>query len=133
MDGLARVQSDGTLRIDGRTVRLFGVFIPQLERTCRTVVRPSDCAPKAVLVLDGKVRGFVRCEIVRRGSDGVPEGICGVRGRDPFGPRNDLAAEMVQEGFAFTRPDAPAEYVALERLAQSREAGLWGNKTLNLR
>lgn len=121
------------MSVGGTVVRLFGIYLPQLERSCRTVVRPPVCAPKAVLVLEGKVRGFVRCEIVRRGPDGTPEGICGQRGRDPFGPREDLAAFLVQEGFALAMPEAPPEYHALERLAQSRELGLWGNRFLNVR
>jgi endonuclease YncB( thermonuclease family) len=133
VDGLAIVQEDGTLSVGGTHVRLFGIYIPQFERTCRTSIRPPRCAPKAVLVLDGKVTGFVRCEIVLVGGDGVPQGVCGVRGRDLFGPREDLAAWLVQEGFALAAPGAPPEYVALERLAQSRELGLWGDKILNLR
>lgn len=127
------VRDDGTLSIGGTPVRLFGIYLPQTERTCRTVIRPPVCAPKAVLVLENKVTGFVRCEIVRRGPDGVLEGICGQRGRDLFGPREDLGAFLVQEGFALAAPEAPAEYFALERLAESRELGLWGNKFLNIR
>jgi endonuclease YncB( thermonuclease family) len=133
VDGLARVEKDGTLVIDGRPVRLFGIFIPLIDRTCRTSLRPPRCTSKAVLVLDGKVDGFVRCEIVGRATDGVPEGICGIRGRDPFGPRQDLAALLLQEGFALVAPTAPPEYYALERLAQSRGLGLWGEGSLNLR
>lgn len=133
MDGLAIVRDDGTLSIGGTVVRLFGIYLPQLERSCRTSIRPPVCAPKAVLVLENKVRGFVRCEIVRRGADGVLEGICGQRGRDSFAPREDLAAFLVQEGFALAAPEAPPEYRALERLAESRELGLWGNQFVNIR
>jgi endonuclease YncB( thermonuclease family) len=133
VDGLAIVLGDGTLSVGGTRVRLFGIYIPQLERTCSTVIRPPFCAPKSVIVLEQKVQGFVRCEIVRFGPDGVPEGICGQRGRDLFGPREDLAAYLVQKGFALAAPEAPPEYIALERLAQSRELGLWGAKLLELR
>ena len=55
----AKVQNDGTLLVNGKTVRLFGVYIPTIERTCRTVLRPPKCAPRAVLQLDFKVHGFV--------------------------------------------------------------------------
>ena len=133
VDGLVIVREDGTLSVGGTRVRLFGIYLPQLERTCRTSIRPPVCAPKAVLVLVDKVDGFVRCEIVRRGPDGVAEGICGQRGRDPFAPREDIGAFLVQEGFALAAPEAPPEYFALERLAESRELGLWGNKFLNFR
>lgn len=128
MDGLAHVQDDGSLRIAGRTIRLFGIYIPQGDRSCRTVIQPVRCAPKAVLVLEGKVRGFVRCEIVRPG-----EGICSVRGDDGLDSREDLGGFLLEEGFALARPDAPSPYPALERLAQAQERGLWSTRTLNLR
>jgi endonuclease YncB( thermonuclease family) len=133
VDGLAKVQADGSLRINGRTVRLFGVFIPIDDRTCRSSIRPPRCASKAVLVLDGMVSGFVRCEVVRAVGGGVVEGVCSVRGDDAFGPRDDLAAQLLQEGFALVRPDAPPAYFALERLAQAQERGLWSSGILNIR
>lgn len=133
VDGLAIVRDDGVLAVGGREVRLFGILVPQLERTCRTLIRPPVCAPKAVLVLKAKADGFVRCEIVRRGSDGVAEGVCSVRGRDLFGPRQDLGAYLLQEGFALAAPEAPPTYHALERLAQTRELGLWSDQFLRLR
>ncbi len=133
VDGLATVRGDGTLSVGGTPVRLFGVYLPLIERTCRTYLRPPVCAPKSVLVLEDKVDGFVRCEIVRRGPDGVPEGICGQRTFDLFAPREDLGGYLVQEGFAFATPEAPYEYFALERLAESRGLGLWGNQFLNFR
>ncbi|MFO1075595.1 MAG: hypothetical protein U1E17_23420 [Geminicoccaceae bacterium] len=133
IDGLAVVQTDGTLSINGTVVRLFGIYLPMRERTCQTVIRPPFCAARPVIVLNDKVQGFVRCEIVRRGRDGVLEGLCGQRTDDLFGPREDLGGYMVERGFALTTPDSPPEYVALERLAQSREVGLWGAKMLNQR
>ena len=133
VDGLARVQGDGSLSINGRTVYLYGVYIPVDDRTCRSSIRPPRCAAKAVLVLDGMVSGFVRCEIVREAGGEALEGVCTMRGDDAFGPRDDLAARMLQEGFALVRPDAPAAYVALERLAQSQQRGLWSSGILNVR
>jgi hypothetical protein len=85
-----------------------------------------------VLALDFLVTGFVRCEIVRRGGGGL-EGICTVAGRDLFGPREDLGAALVLDGWALATAAAPEEYHALEALARSREAGLWGDKIVNFR
>jgi endonuclease YncB( thermonuclease family) len=133
VDGLVIVREDGTLSVGGTRVRLFGIYLPQFERDCRTSIRPPVCAPKAVLVLVDNVDGFVRCEIVRRGPDGVAEGICGQRGRDLFAPREDIGAFLVQEGFALAAPEAPPEYFALERLAESRGLGLWGSPFVNIR
>jgi endonuclease YncB( thermonuclease family) len=133
LDGLAQVLEDGSLLIQGRSVRLFGVYIPVDERTCRRYRRPARCSAEAVLVLDDRVTGFVRCEILRADARGGLEGICTVRDRDLFGPDIDLGASLVADGWALAGSDAPPQYVALERLARSREVGLWGDKFTNFR
>ena len=134
LDGLAQVQTDASLRIAGRTVRLYGVYIPDVDgSTCSFVIRPARCGSRSALYLEQQVNGFVRCEIIRQASDGALEGLCSVKGGDLFGPREDLGALMVAQGWALAGDDAPARYRALERLASSREVGLWGNKILNFR
>ena len=132
VDGLAIVQDDGALRVGGETVYLYGVYLPQLERTCSTFVRPPRCGAPSVLILNDLVSGFVRCEIVREGRAAV-QGVCTQAGRDLFGPREDLAATLIRRGWALAAENAPPEYRALEALAKSREVGLWGPKILNLR
>ena len=132
IDGLAIVQADGALRVAGETVYLWGVYLPRLQRTCSTFVRPPRCGAPSILVLDDLVAGFVRCEVVRAGRDAV-QAVCTRRGRDLFGPREDIAADLIQRGWALAAEDAPPQYRALEALARSREAGLWGPKILNLR
>lgn len=117
----AIVQDDGTLRIGTRTVHLYGIYIPTLDYTCRTFLRPAQCAPRAVLQLDFKVHGFVYCERVHRNADGSETAVCRT-GRD----REDLAAWMLYQGWAVTRPGAPIEYVTLERFAEVNQRGFWG-------
>ena len=130
LDGLAIVQHDGSLRVDGETVYLYGVYLPQFERTCTTIERPPRCGAPSVLVLNDLVDGFVQCQVVRQGRDAV-QGICTQPGRDLFGAREDLAATLVRQGWALAADDAPAQYRALEALAKSREVGLWGPKIIN--
>jgi endonuclease YncB( thermonuclease family) len=132
LDGLAIVQANGSLRVQGETVYLYGVYLPQFERTCTTFVRPPRCGAPSVLVLERLVEGFVQCRIVRAGG-GSQQGVCTQRGRDLFGPREDIAATLVRQGWALAAEDSPPEYRALESLAKSREVGLWGPKILNLR
>ena len=74
--------------------------------------------------LQGKVRGFVRCTIVGGGAN-VLEGICAVPGRDRFGPGEDLAAWLIERGWARAAGDAPARYHTLETMARSRGVGFW--------
>ncbi len=117
----ATVQDDGTLRIGGKTVHLYGISTPTLDYTCQTTIRPATCAPRAALQLDFKINGFVYCERVHRNADGSETAVCRT-GRD----REDLAAYLLYRGLAVARPGAPIEYVTLERFAQANHRGFWG-------
>ncbi len=117
----AIVQDDGTLLINGRTVRLYGIYIPLIGRTCRTNILPKKCAPRAVLQLDFKVDSFVRCEPVERFADGSISAVCMT-----LWDREDLAAWMLYQGWAVTLPGAPIQYVTLERFAKANGRGYWG-------
>ncbi len=124
---LAFVQDDGTLEIGGRTVRLYGIYIPPTNRVCRTAIRPVRCASRAVLQLDLRVDRFVACHRVARHADGSESAVCRVRDRNsPLGPEIDLSAWMLYHGWAVARPGAPFEYLVLERIARERERGIWG-------
>ena len=117
----AKVQDDGTLRVNGRTVHLYGIYIPTIQYTCRSFIRPSRCAPRAVLQLDFKIRGFVYCDEVQRFRDGSRSAVCRT-GRH----REDLAAWLLTRGWAVALPGAPIEYITLERFAQANGRGFWG-------
>ena len=132
VDGLAIVQDDGSLSLAGEKVWLHGASIPLFVRTCTSVTRPQRCGSRSVLVLANLVTGVVRCEIVRQ-HPGALEGVCTQAGRDSFGPRQDLAAELILRGWALASPGAPADYFALQSIAQSQEAGIWGTKQINIR
>jgi hypothetical protein len=132
LDGLAIVQDDGSLSLDGEKVWLHGASIPLFVRTCTSIERPPRCGSRSVLVLANLVSGFVRCQIVRQHPDAL-EGVCTQAGRDSFGPRQDLAAELILRGWALATPDAPSDYFALQTIAQSQEAGIWGAKQINIR
>ena len=117
----ALVQNNGTLLINGKTVRLFGIYIPTIGHTCRINFVPTKCAPRAVLQLDFKVQGFVYCEEMLRHIDHSVSSVCRT-GRN----REDLGAWMLRQGWAVALPSAPIEYVALERFARANGRGFWG-------
>ncbi|MFO1070254.1 MAG: hypothetical protein U1E14_17200 [Geminicoccaceae bacterium] len=133
LEGPAIVRSDGTLWVDGAVVRLHGIYLPRLMRTCSSLLDPTFCAPAAVVVLFEKIRGFLVCHEVRTLADGSVDAYCGMRADRLFDPREDVGAMLVEEGFALAAPDAPPEYRVLERLAESRGVGLWGEKMLRVR
>jgi endonuclease YncB( thermonuclease family) len=125
VDGLPRVRDDGALAFADATVHLRGVDLPLLERVCEERIRPVRCAPRAVLAVERRVRGFVRCRLTGRRSDGVLQGVCTQERARLLDPPEDLAVRLLLEGLAFARPDAPATYLQLERIARARGDGFW--------
>jgi endonuclease YncB( thermonuclease family) len=116
----AFVQPDGSLRISGETIRLYGIYVPPTDQSCRTFERPIECGSRAQLALDFHIGvEFVHCEEKARQADGSLIALCRARGED-------LSAWMLQRGWAVAVPDAPFEYVALERIARAKGLGVWG-------
>ena len=118
--GYAFVQDDGSMKVDGRHVRLFGIYIPPTSQSCRTFERPVTCAPRAALALDFKIGAeFVHCEPQSKDADGSIVALCRVRGED-------LSAYLLTRGWAVALPDAPFEYSVLEKIARQQGVGVWG-------
>ncbi|MEA3410892.1 MAG: nuclease-like protein [Pseudomonadota bacterium] len=116
----AFINDDGTLRMRNRTIHLYGIYIPDTARTCMTFRRPLTCGSRAALALDFKKgANFVHCEPQEHYTDGSISAVCTVKG-------DDLAAYLIERGWALALPDAPFEYRALERIAERRGIGVWG-------
>jgi len=123
--GLAVVRNDGSLLIKEEVVRLHGIYLPPTNRQCRDWIRPVRCDSRAVLALDFKVRGFIHCFPQNRNPDGSLDAVCYVD-RTSFDPGEDLAAYLIERGWALALPQAPFEYQALEKIAISQKVGIWG-------
>jgi endonuclease YncB( thermonuclease family) len=123
--GAATVRGDGALRIGNRTVRLYGIYIPPTRKTCIFFLQPARCGGRAALALETKIQGFVFCYSINQNADRSVNAICFVR-RTFYSEGEDLAAFLVAEGLALTLPGGPFEYLALERIAQTRQLGVWG-------
>lgn len=116
----AFVNDEGSLRIRGRTIHLYGIEIPPTDRICRDFILPVKCAPRAALALDFKIgASFVHCDVKGKRPDGSLIATCWV---DDV----DLAAYLLERGWAVALPHAPARYQALERIARHRGVGVWG-------
>jgi endonuclease YncB( thermonuclease family) len=122
----AIVQDDGSLRVQGKTIRLFGVYMPPTERGCRSDFSPPLCGNRSVRALKIKISGFVRCEPQAELSDGSLSAVCYVDGNSVSDPPVDLGAWLIEQGFAVAGPGAPFEYQTLERIAQVNRRGVWG-------
>jgi endonuclease YncB( thermonuclease family) len=122
----AIVQDDGSLRVQGKTIRLFGVYLPPTERNCRSDFRPPLCGNRSVRALKVKIRGFVRCAPQGGLSDGSLSAVCYVDGDSSTEPPVDLGAWLIEQGFGVAGPGAPFEYQTLERIARVNRRGVWG-------
>ena len=121
----ATVNEDGSLRISGKTVHLFGIYIPDSGHTCSSNRRPTVCGSRAALALDFKIDGFVRCDIRQRNDDRSLVGWCRVNSGS-FSEGEDLSAYLLQRGWAVALPDAPFEYQTMEKIARTQQVGIWG-------
>lgn len=116
----ALVRDDGALLIQGRVVRLYGIYIPRTGFTCRTLFSPVQCGTRAALALEFKTGNhFVTCREVALLSDGSVSAVCWVE-------YEDLGAYLIRQGWAVAAPGAPFEYTVLERIAERRGVGVWG-------
>ena len=123
--GAATVFPDGSLRVHSRWVRLYGIYIPPSGQRCATFINPARCGSRAALALDNRIQGFVFCHSVHGNSDGSVSAVCFNR-RTFYAAGEDLALFLVSRGLALALPGAPFEYVAFERVAQTRQLGIWG-------
>lgn len=121
----AFVNEDGSLRIKGKTIHLYGIHIPETGRHCRTTIRPVQCGSRAALALEFKIQGFVRCEIIEENDDRSLVGRCRV-GASRFDEGTDLSAYLLESGWAVALPNAPVRYQTLEKIAYRRGVGVWG-------
>ena len=123
--GLAFVNDDATLSIRSRRVALWGIHIPHTAEDCQTFTRPPECGAEASLALKFKAEGFIHCTSQGRRGDGVTEATCRVDA-DGYPNGLDLAAHLIEHGWAVALPDAPFEYHVLERIARQTGRGVWG-------
>lgn len=121
----AHVQDDGSLLIKGHRVYLHGIYLPDTGNRCRTNIRPVRCGSRSVLALEFKIQGFVRCYPQTENDDGSLNGICFVNS-GPISEGEDLAAYLLEHGWALALPNAPFEYHAMERIARHNNRGVWG-------
>lgn len=122
----AIVQDDATLRVQGKTIRLFGVYPVDLRRFCDDTFRPIRCQTRAAVALASKIQGFVHCHPEVHYDDGTIGAFCSVSGDGVLDPPVDLGAYLIREGWAVALPDAPFEYHTLEKIARARGSGVWG-------
>lgn len=113
-----------TLRVDGKTIRIFGIDAPEAGQSCR---KPGggtwQCGQAAIREMERAVaEGTVACD--DRGLDvyGRTLGVCKVAGLD-------LGRLMVKEGLAWAFRKYSTDYVETEDQARAAGIGVWEQET----
>lgn len=121
--GPAVVIDAGTLMIDGRTVKLWGIDAPALHAQCDAAPGSAwPCGERAAQALSGWIGArSINCDPRGRAQGSPAVAVCRRNGYD-------IGKWLVMNGWAF---DAPAQsgrlYQTLERAAASRSRGMHGD------
>ena len=117
----ALVQPDASLKVSGKLIYLYGLYIPPSGKNCQRGFNPPLCGNRAAVALDSKIQGFVACRPVLRNHDRSIDAFCRTRLAG-----EDLGGYLISQGWALALPSAPFQYHALERIARRRGLGVWG-------
>jgi endonuclease YncB( thermonuclease family) len=126
IESYAIVQDDATLRVRGKTIRLYGVYIADTRPFCDTTFRPARCQTRAAVALASRIQGFVRCAPQVRYRDRSIGAFCSVAGTGTPNRRIDLGGYLIRQGWAVALPEAPFAYHTLEEIAKANRRGVWG-------
>jgi|GEM_PF-1345691 len=127
--GAGRVFNGDTIRIDGRTFRLWGIDAPELIQACQLDGRNYGCGREAAAYL----RTLLAPERGSAADAPPPQVVCEPRAADQFGRPAavcrlgdmDLGAEMVRAGWALAFAPHGTDYAPLEAEARAALRGLW--------
>jgi endonuclease YncB( thermonuclease family) len=126
IESYAIVQDDATLRVRGKTIRLYGVHIADTRPFCDSTFRPARCQTRAAVALASRIQGFVRCVPQVEYNDRSIGAFCSVRGTGTPSQVIDLGAYLIEQGWAVALPQAPFAYHTLQEIAKVNGRGVWG-------
>ncbi len=120
--GAPEVVDGETVRIAGKTFRLYGIDAPDIAQTCEIRGRTYKCGRVSMTALMDLVAGVnIRC-VPRRGATATPVmAIC-------FATGYDLSEGMVHTGWALAMPRGGTKYARIEARAKAAKRGLWKGK-----
>jgi endonuclease YncB( thermonuclease family) len=122
----AIVQDDATLRVRGKTIRLYGVHVADTRPFCGRTFRPARCQTRAAVALASRIQGFVRCVPQVRYRDRSIGAFCSVNGTGTPNQQIDLGSYLIEQGWAVALPQAPFAYHTLQEIAKVNRRGVWG-------
>ena len=120
-----RVVNGDTIKVDGRTIRLWGIDAPELVQACERDGRSYACGHEAAaylrtLLSSVTVAAALEVTCVPRTNDryGRPVAVCMLGDMD-------LGAEMVRVGWALAFTQHGRDYAPQEDEARQSRRGLW--------
>jgi endonuclease YncB( thermonuclease family) len=129
----AIVQDDATLRVQGKTIRLYGVYVADTRPFCDSTFRPARCKTRAAVALESRIQGFVRCAPQVEYQDRSIGAFCSVDGGSVTSPPIDLGGYLIREGWAVALPEAPFAYHTYQEIAKVNRRGVWGFQADSIR
>ena len=129
----AIVQNDATLRVRGKTIRLYGVYIADTRPFCDRTFGPARCKTRAAVALESRIQGFVRCAPQVQYRDRSIGAYCSVDGGSATTPPIDLGGYLIREGWAVALPEAPFAYHTYQEIAKVNRRGVWGFQADSIR
>lgn len=130
--GVGRVVDGDTIRVEGRTFRLWGIDAPELIQVCQRDGQSYACGREAA--------AYLRSLITPGGGPGesatvlgAAQIVCTPRASDQYGRTaalcmlgdRDLGAEMVRAGWALVFARHGTDYATEEEDARTNLRGLW--------
>ena len=130
--GVARVVDGDTLRVDGRTFRLWGIDAPELVQACERDGLNYACGRTAAAYLRALLTPAIPTGD-RTTDAAAAQVVCEPRASDQYGRTAalcragtmDLGAEMVRGGWAMVLVRHGTDYAAEEEDARTNLRGLW--------
>ncbi len=118
--GSVRVINGDTIQVNDKLVRLFGIDAPESNQSCANKFGSSyHCGKKAAKWLKKWLGGnTIECKVVEQNKQGHIVGIC------TYGPY-DIAAALVNAGWAVSYDQYSTVYKPYENQAQKNMRGLW--------
>ena len=120
--GPPEVVDGETVRVAGKTFRLYGIDAPDIAQTCEIRGRTYNCGRVSMTALMDLVAGVsIRC-VPRRGAGTSPVTA------NCFAAGYDLSEGMVHTGWALAMPRGGTKYARIEARAKNAKRGLWKGK-----
>ncbi len=118
--GSVKVLNARTISINGRMLRFYGIDAPEVSQTCADQHgRSYNCGKDAAMWLKNWLGSHeLECHVISQNEKGNIIGACSLGAYD-------IAAALVNAGYAFANRQVSDMYVGYEQQAKQAQRGMW--------